>query len=65
MIKNVLTFKLIVFVSLLLAGLGVSACQDSASMQRFKTNQDTVLVDNFNTDYAYVLDTVIESSSEK
>ncbi len=30
-------------------------------LQRFKTNNDTVLVDNIDSKYAYVLDTVIES----
>ena len=34
-------------------------------MQRFKTNVDTVLVDNIDSQYAYVLDTVIESSIAK
>lgn len=34
-------------------------------LQRFKTNSDTVLVDNIDSEYAYVLDTVIESSVVK
>lgn len=31
-------------------------------LQRFKTDKDTVLVDNVDSNYAYVLDTVIESA---
>ena len=34
-------------------------------LQRFKTDIDTVLVDNIEPEYAYVLDTVIESSVTK
>lgn len=34
-------------------------------LQRFKTEADTVLVDNIDSEYAYVLDTVIETSAIK
>lgn len=34
-------------------------------LQRFKTNVDTVLVDNIDSEYAYVLDTVIERTAIK
>ena len=34
-------------------------------LQRFKTEVDTILVDNIDSEYAYVLDTVIETSAIK
>ena len=34
-------------------------------LQRFKTANDTVLVDNIDSKYAYVLDTIIESELVK